>query len=502
MSGNSGNREVIERCVMNMKFSLISMLLLTMLSVSVNAESALGRTIVKKIDYSTDYKETDYFDYSKGWAGSGFGLTGTQRGAPEKIQLSYIEGERVLKFGSVRRNAAWLAQHPEASGIYTDHDMELQDDFFLYSTPWVKQDKPYFFATVFLGENSDKATLRAPVTDENGRNHWPGIWHSKDGFILRTTKGDYRFNVKGYYTGWLSLGLAIDETGEMEYFIKYGKHNLEDTFLIPDFRKTASQAANTRIPKIESRRDANIMLSQITNLSSDLTSFDDGKFNAIGSLEYGTDFTLLDEGYLELNTWSENYSLKTPSRVSSVYFYVPNQENLIYTSGPTTASHDLWSGAPGNTYITIYVEGEDGNSYPVELIANKKVWNRELKAEDGVQRGHGSLRVTVDTSTQNYNNLPFNQSFSQVLLIKAQGWHDEGFSQDIRVRVAFRSKSTHKWGGNDRQGTIGSLFTYDNPYSGDRELFRLINLGSDGRYWYFPTDKSNNEYWQYIRDVD
>ncbi|NEO37871.1 MAG: hypothetical protein F6J90_16665 [Moorea sp. SIOASIH] len=56
----------------------------------------------------------------------------------------------------------------------------------------------------------------------------------------------------------------------------------------------------------------------------------------------------------------------------------------------------------------------------------------------------------------------------------------------------------HAWGENDRKGEIGDIFKYDNPYNGDTEYFKLVNLGSDGRYWYFPTDKTNNGYWEYL----
>ncbi|MUK51185.1 hypothetical protein [Aliivibrio fischeri] len=54
------------------------------------------------------------------------------------------------------------------------------------------------------------------------------------------------------------------------------------------------------------------------------------------------------------------------------------------------------------------------------------------------------------------------------------------------------------WGDNDRKGEISDLYQYNNPYNGDLEYFKLVGLGNDGRYWYFPTDKTNNKYWEYI----
>ncbi|WP_052441923.1 S8 family serine peptidase [Vibrio hyugaensis] len=60
---------------------------------------------------------------------------------------------------------------------------------------------------------------------------------------------------------------------------------------------------------------------------------------------------------------------------------------------------------------------------------------------------------------------------------------------------------TYEWGSNDRLGTIGDIYIYNNPYNGDVELFELVGLGRDKRYWYFPTNKSNNYYWKYLTDA-
>jgi len=65
-----------------------------------------------------------------------------------------------------------------------------------------------------------------------------------------------------------------------------------------------------------------------------------------------------------------------------------------------------------------------------------------------------------------------------------------------------QAKTYHQWGDYDRLGTVGDLYVYDNPYNGDKELFKLTRLGGDGRYWYFPTNKSNNWFWTYISDLD
>ncbi|WP_181319072.1 M66 family metalloprotease [Photobacterium leiognathi] len=65
-----------------------------------------------------------------------------------------------------------------------------------------------------------------------------------------------------------------------------------------------------------------------------------------------------------------------------------------------------------------------------------------------------------------------------------------------------KDETYHRWGDYDRIGTIGDLYVYDNPYNGDKELFQLSGLASNGRYWYFPINKTNNRYWTYISDID
>lgn len=73
--------------------------------------------------------------------------------------------------------------------------------------------------------------------------------------------------------------------------------------------------------------------------------------------------------------------------------------------------------------------------------------------------------------------------------------------KSIYPDVELFSKQFLEWGHNDRLGTIGDIYIYNNPYNGDVELFELVGLGSDKRYWYFPTDKSDNYYWKYLTDA-
>ena len=57
------------------------------------------------------------------------------------------------------------------------------------------------------------------------------------------------------------------------------------------------------------------------------------------------------------------------------------------------------------------------------------------------------------------------------------------------------SNGPQKWGDYDRKAQVGLLFAY--PHNGITEYYRLKQLGSDGRYWYFPTDRTDNVFWDY-----
>lgn len=64
------------------------------------------------------------------------------------------------------------------------------------------------------------------------------------------------------------------------------------------------------------------------------------------------------------------------------------------------------------------------------------------------------------------------------------------------------SNGPQKWGDYDRLGKIGSIFKYQNPYSHQTEYFKLVALGSDNRYWYFPVNETSSYYWQYLGTVE
>lgn len=78
-------------------------------------------------------------------------------------------------------------------------------------------------------------------------------------------------------------------------------------------------------------------------------------------------------------------------------------------------------------------------------------------------------------------------------VLAAEKWGTE----EERLRAS-RSPDEFDWGDLDRRGVIGSIYPYANPYSRTLEFFRLVGLGRDGRYWYFPTNQKDNRYWEYL----
>lgn len=244
--------------------------------------------VVRLINYDSDY-QSDGFDYNIGWAGSGFGLSGTQRGAPEMVWIDKDSGyPRTLKFTSHKRTGAWYQKTPGASlhPLYSKQDSETQDDFFLYSSRWEPSNKPYFYGQFYIGPKSDRTSLRTPVIINSGTKSWPGIWMGNTNYYVRTFGGgDYWFTIpeKNKKPGWVTLGMMALENGDMRFFIKYGIHDKASLFLHPDAKhlNSALQGYSQPINKIVSQNDATIMLSQV------MPEDNVDAYNRIAVLEYG-----------------------------------------------------------------------------------------------------------------------------------------------------------------------------------------------------------------------
>lgn len=190
-------------------------------------------TAVKELSFESASQLTETFDYSSGWAGTGFGLSGTQRGAPEHVsvianpEMVASSGNQVLAFRSQTRDAAWYTANPSAVGTtyYGGVDPETQDDFFMYGASWVSADTPSVMMHVFLPGSLDASgvtSLRMPVKYNLGTNSWPGIWCYGDELHLRGPgRPDIVYTTNAANGGkdtWWTLGLSITPNGDIQYY--------------------------------------------------------------------------------------------------------------------------------------------------------------------------------------------------------------------------------------------------------------------------------------------
>lgn len=60
--------------------------------------------------------------------------------------------------------------------------------------------------------------------------------------------------------------------------------------------------------------------------------------------------------------------------------------------------------------------------------------------------------------------------------------------------IKFNLAACRSWSSADI-GTRGNIYRYNNPYSSTTDYFRLRR---DGRYWYYPTNQSSNDTWEFL----
>ena len=74
-------------------------------------------------------------------------------------------------------------------------------------------------------------------------------------------------------------------------------------------------------------------------------------------------------------------------------------------------------------------------------------------------------------------------------------WKSIGKGYPIINDLFFRNQKLYEWPErNEDKVNIGDYFIYHNPYNDDTEFFKLKKAGAG----YFPIDKVDNEYWQYV----
>ncbi|GLK87798.1 hypothetical protein [Pseudomonas turukhanskensis] len=238
-----------------------------------------ARRVTHELDYSHPMWANESFAYEKGWAGTGFGLSGSQRGAPEVMALKEKNGHKGLAIASVERSAEFMKRY--ANTIYGVPDKELQDDFMVYvKEPWTVEDEPVATMHVYLSR-TNVTSLRMPVVfniDGGTGRAWPGIWLTPSGIRMRTTRGDYytydtALNDKGR---WWTLGLKVVAGGDLEYYAapQWIASPFEPRFL----RGKMNSLLGTTQYSLLRQNDATLMISNVMQ---------EGLENIIGDIRYG-----------------------------------------------------------------------------------------------------------------------------------------------------------------------------------------------------------------------
>lgn len=207
---------------------------------------------VKELTFENPDQLTEAFDYCAGWAGTGFGLSGTQRGAPEVVNV--IEnpenvdssGDQVLAFHSQVRDDAWHAEHssecPES--IYGGPDDNSlgggnQDDLFMYGDHWEASETPSVMMHVYIPSDfpsNGVTSLRMPISltyQGNVINSYPAIWCYGDVFAIRAPRVDEEDIFMD--TNAPNGGLGTWWTFGISYYSRWRYSVLRHTFLCHEF---------------------------------------------------------------------------------------------------------------------------------------------------------------------------------------------------------------------------------------------------------------------------
>ena len=145
---------------------------------------------------------------------------------------------------------------------------------------------------------------------------------------------------------------------------------------------------------------------------------------------------ILEIEEISLNQTSQNYSPLTPSGNSSVYFYIPTEQDNIIQSDFTRAKRSLWSSRAGVSKVTALVTNTNTNQqHQAILSVQKKFRGRWLRMNDGVQRGHGQVKVSFDANDN--PNLAAGNYTTEFMIIGA-GWHNTSYRVAVKAKIDFK----------------------------------------------------------------
>jgi len=287
-------------------------------------------SVQNQLDFESTALLTADFNYNLGWAGSGFGLTGTQRGAPEVIGVNALPsqpagaGAQGLAFNSQTRDAAWYNDHPEAlnNNVYDDPDGEAQDDFFWYTGGWTPADTPSVMMHVWLPDSATYTSLRMTTKYQSGAgptNSWPGIWLYTDRLTLRGPgRPDITYQ-NGMDNGdsWWTLGLSVTPNGDLQYYAvdEYVTELTADHHIGTNSELAAANGYTANY--LVSQNDATLMTSNRNFAAADQTYFDDLTFTkdttvfdneVVGDID-GDGFVGLSDLDIILNNWNQTVTV-------------------------------------------------------------------------------------------------------------------------------------------------------------------------------------------------
>lgn len=140
------------------------------------------------------------------------------------------------------------------------------------------------------------------------------------------------------------------------------------------------------------------------------------------------------------------------------------------------------------TFTEVYIGGQNCENIPY------------ARASFGAPSSDNGQGKTISVTPKTYGD--FTNRCSLVNLSGARDGVNVGTRSDAignsLIHQIGLSNGPQNWDDYDRQGKVGAIYKYANRYSNRTEYFRLISVGGDRRYGYFPTNATSNSQWQYL----
>ncbi|KDN26253.1 peptidase M66 [Vibrio fortis] len=201
----------------------------------------------------------------------------------------------------------------------------------------------------------------------------------------------------------------------------------------------------------------------------------------------------------EFNSWGEN---NRKGEVGQVFYY---SKYDYYFRLKTTSYWYFPSKPKSNRYWEFLGTGEDFKrefskqvdngelgEFSSQLLVSKDLSQPKIKPRPAVIVGEEyQYEVAKRLSSKDV------KTFLELdALLQQQDFGNfEEFSKYIKN---YYNVSEVKSWSDSRQGEVGDIYSYSNPYSGTQDYFILI----ESDYGYFPTHQYSNKYWRYLGSSD